>query len=495
MAKKDPVLYPLAKVGDPIKPMGMSKRLAQAVTVLLTGTFFAPENPPEASQPDTTGRRFDYASAVNLYIQPRRDTGVTFDTLRNFAQYYDILRLVIETRKDQIEAIEWKFTPKGLGNKKAKPSDAQQKQVDQATAFFKNPDGHKTWENWLRCILEDLLVLDGACLWPVYQGTKLVRLELVDAATIKKVIDYSGRTPAAPLPAYQQILHGVVANNYTAQELYYYIRNPATNRIYGFSPVEQVLMTVNIALRREMSQLQYFTEGNVPEAIAGVPDEWTGEQIQQFQDWFDAMLAGDTAARRHLKFIPGDASKIQFSKSIEATLKTDFDEWLVRIICYCMNVPVEPFIRQVNRGTGETSKESASETGNVPLLKFLKNIIDAIVQGPMGLPDVEFKWNTAEDLDPKTQNEIDVSDIQNGVISIDVVREKRGLDPLGVPEMIFTTAGPVPVSMFIDGSAPNLQPPPAPGGEGGTSSTTKKPPAKKKEGDAGTVVPFRGGGQ
>jgi hypothetical protein len=40
-------------------------------------------------------------------------------------------------------------------------------------------------------------------------------------------------------------------------------------------------MTVNIALRRQMHQLQYYTEGNVPEALIGVPEAWTPDQIGQ----------------------------------------------------------------------------------------------------------------------------------------------------------------------------------------------------------------------
>jgi phage portal protein BeeE len=56
------------------------------------------------------------------------------------------------------------------------------------------------------------------------------------------------------------------------------------HRVYGFSPVQQVLMTVNIALRRQLWQLDYFTEGSIPDALIGVPQGWTPDQIKQFQD-------------------------------------------------------------------------------------------------------------------------------------------------------------------------------------------------------------------
>jgi hypothetical protein len=44
-------------------------------------------------------------------------------------------------------------------------------------------------------------------------------------------------------------------------------------------------MTVNIALRRQLWQLDYFTEGSIPDALIGVPQSWTPDQIRQFQDY------------------------------------------------------------------------------------------------------------------------------------------------------------------------------------------------------------------
>jgi len=76
--------------------------------------------------------------------------------------------------------------------------------------------------------------------------------------------------------------------------------------VYGFSPVEQIVMSVNIALRRQLHQLQYYTEGTVPEALIGVPETWTPDQIAQFQSYWDALLTDDTASRRHARFVPAD---------------------------------------------------------------------------------------------------------------------------------------------------------------------------------------------
>jgi hypothetical protein len=56
----------------------------------------------------------------------------------------------------------------------------------------------------------------------------------------------------------------------------------------------------NIALRRQVMQLQHFTEGNVPPGLLNAPDGWSAEQFRQFQEWLDSVLAGKhIAPRRH----------------------------------------------------------------------------------------------------------------------------------------------------------------------------------------------------
>ena len=88
-------------------------------------------------------------------------------------------------------------------------------------------------------------------------------------------------------PAYQQVLKGLPAVDYSAHDIIYRPRNVRAHRVYGYSPVQQVLMTVNIALRRQLLQLDYFSEGSIPDALIGVPTSWTPDQIKQFQDYWD----------------------------------------------------------------------------------------------------------------------------------------------------------------------------------------------------------------
>src|SRR6266478_593043 len=129
------------------------------------------------------------------------------------------------------------------------------------TDRLQRPDGHTLWHPWIRKLVHEHLVIDAVCLYPVRFGGQMA-LDLIDGATLKILIDSEGRHPLPPSAAYQQIIKGIPMATLRADELFYHMRTPRANHIYGFSPVEQIIYTINFALRRAMYKLAYYTEGN-----------------------------------------------------------------------------------------------------------------------------------------------------------------------------------------------------------------------------------------
>jgi hypothetical protein len=201
------------------------------------------------------------------------------------------------------------------------------------------------------------------------------------------LIGEDGRAPEPPDPAYQQVLHGVPAADFTSDELLYLPRNVRAHKLYGMSPVEQVALTVNIALRCEAATLDYYRTGSSPDAFAPLPKEWTSDQIRQFQDYFDALMSGNSARRWMLKFMPSDFKLIE---ARQPPLKDQYDEWLARVICYAFSVPATPFVAQVNRATSETMRLQATHEGLAPLKTWIKNALDQVIQVCTGEPGLEF---------------------------------------------------------------------------------------------------------
>lgn len=404
--------------------------------------WFSPMKPLPPSAPQAEGRMWDFPVGYNTRTQVRYGEGIGFADMRGLADAYDLLRLVIETRKDQLCKLEWQVLPKTEGAEQ----DAGAKAIQD---FLASPDKEHGWDEWLRMLIEDLLVIDAPTIYPRRtNGGEPYSLELIDGAMIKRLIDFTGRTPVPPEPAYQQIIKGLPAVNYTRDELYYRPRNPRTHRAYGYSPVEQIIITVNIALRRQKSQLDYYTEGNIPDALIGVPETWTPEQIRQFQSFWDSLIEGSTAERRHAKFVPGD---FKYQPTKEPILKDMYDEWLARVVCFAFSISPQPFVQQMNRATAETAMESALEEGLAPLMRWVIGTMNYILAVFFKRPDLRFEFKNSEAVDPEVQSRIHKTYVEAKVLTPDEVRADLGRKPMSPEER--ETAWPAPPPVLLGPAA------------------------------------------
>ena len=384
-------------------------------------------------------RLWNFPVGYNTTYTPRSYEPIGFDELRALAESHDITRLAIETRKDQLEKLEW--TIKARDDRR--PAADAPARIERLTEFWCMPDGEQPFATWLREALEDVLVLDA----PAFEvrrnrGGDIIGLDVVDGSTIKVLVDDTGRRPQPPAPAYEQGIHGRPWRLLSDAELIYLPRNRRPHKAYGFSPVEQIVLTVNIGLRRQVMQLQHFTEGNVPPGLMNAPDGWNAEQIHQYQEWFDSMLAGNTGSRTRLLWGPSGAKYQAFK---EAPYKDDFDEWLARIVCYAFSLPPTAFTPQVNRATAQTAQEAALEEGLAPLMGWVKRLVDSVIQNRMGHSDLEFAWLDVRPTDPKDQSVILTSYVKDGIYTLNEARDVLGLDPVegGDVPMFLTAQGPI----------------------------------------------------
>ncbi len=397
--------------------------------------MFSPGLPLTPPNPQPV-RALDFDVGINTVATPRSASAFGFAELRAFANV-EIVRLAIETAKDQIEGLDWRIKPRDA--RTAKPADAAR--IAELQAFFARPDGATPFATWLRALLEDLLVLDAPAVEKRRdRAGRLIGLDVVPGDTLKLLVDETGRRPKAPLPAFQQIIRGLVWADLTTDELIYAPRNPRPNHLYGFSPVEQIIVTLNTILRRQTAQLGYFTESNVPSGLLSVPAGWGPDAIRTMQDAWDARLQGDTAGKSKVQWVPAETKYQPFKDS---PLKDDFDEWLARIVCYAFSLPPGPFIKQMNRATAQTDQDRSDAEGPQQRKLWWKRIADELIATEFGAPDLEWGWADTADVDPLIAAQIDDLNLKNGSAVINEVRDRRGLGPLpgGDVARIYTATG------------------------------------------------------
>jgi hypothetical protein len=404
--------------------------------------LFPPQQPlqPVAQAPDQAalGRPWDYPVGYNTRVTPR-DSQISFATLRNLATGYDVLAIMIGRVKDKIVSQQWSIGPKDQKQQKAFAGD---KRIGELTDFFEYPDKDHSFDDWTRMLLDQVIMYDAPALWlQMDRGNRLYALQILDGALITPKIGPDGRIPTPDMgPAYQQVLHGLPAVDYIKPlrvgmppindpqgfpfpELLYKPRNPRVDSLYGYGPVEQIITTINIALRREAFLLQYYTDGSTPDLLMSVPATWNPDQIKNFQLWWDSVLAGNLAGRRGAKFVP-DGVKVVDTK--EKALTDETDQWLIRIMCFSLGLNPMPFIKQMNRGQEKTHHDEAAQEGLEPWLEWFANLMNTIIALKFGYKDIVFRWKEDESTDEATRATIAVQYVNAKIYHPDEIREKLG---------------------------------------------------------------------
>ena len=85
---------------------------AQFASVFQPGQgIFSPGYPLAPPEPERV-RLWDFPVGVNTVYTPRSYEPISFAELRALAEAHDITRLAIETRKDQLEKLDWTIKPR-----------------------------------------------------------------------------------------------------------------------------------------------------------------------------------------------------------------------------------------------------------------------------------------------------------------------------------------------------------------------------------------------
>lgn len=395
----------------------------------------------------TRPRAYDYPVGANINLRPRAAYGrPSFDTLRAIIDAWDLARICINHKIDDLRSMEPLFLP-------AEGAEGDvDTAVEAARAALEFPDRDLPFESWLSKWLEGVWRYDAGTLYRRRdRAGRVIGLEVVDGTTILPYIDGNGRKPRPPAPAYAQIIKGVGYEWLTTDDLIYAPFRPQLDSPYGLAPVESILLTANTDLRFQKYFLDYFTAGSLPGGFLHAPeDATTPDQVAAWQDFWDALMLGDQEALRQIKVIP---KSMDFTEVRNTPFDENFPIYLMRRCCAAFGVTPQDLgiTLDVNRANGETQVDVQARVNTRPGKMFVEGVLSRYLQTDLGLP-VRIRLDDGQEREDRlNEAKIWQIGIDSGMVGVDEGREELfGLptdNSRPVPRFINNPrTGPVPLA-------------------------------------------------
>lgn len=399
----------------------------------------------------------------NLIYTQRDDAEYSAAALRRLATY-PIARICIGNTKDVLAKMPWRIQLKPVPGENRQIRGEKAKKdpnIIKLNHFFERPNPREDWDEFIRPVLDDMLVIDAGS---VFLGRSkkdfsISELRWIEGSSITRMVDIHGWTPLPPSVAYQQTYQGYPRIDLTTQQLVYRPRNIVPRNfqssfLYGMSPTEDVAKEIEIGFARLQFVYDFYSSGTIPGAVLFAPVGTPPTKIKEAQDFIDSDLAGNLAKRRRLQIFQGfqaDGKNEQVWQPKEALLADAFDELHIRKICFAFGTSPMRLMRMMNRGSSQTIQEASEEEGTLPFLDWLKHLMNSILQLQMGYTDYEFAFDPFVETDVKKLAEADEIDIKCGLYSRNEKREARGDDPREEAEAdeltVVTSTGVIPLTM------------------------------------------------
>ena len=354
---------------------------------------------------------FPFQFATNLTYTPRADAEYSADDLKRLAKY-PLAWWCIENVKDIVSGLEWQIQPRiQFGEMKGQLEERARgdKNIETLTKFFERPDGEHCWSEWVRPLLDDMLVCDAPAV-RVRRTKKgdVARLDVIPGHVICRYIDANGYTPQPPALAYAQLWAGIPRVNMDTTQLVYKPRNIAPRNtlqsyLYGSGPVEQAAPEIEVGMKRLEFVTLSYTARAIPGMLQVVPPGTDIKDIETAMKWMNSRLAGNLAERQQFQMAQGfnKNGADQFIQTQEKALADPFDDLHIRKICFAFGTSPQRLLKMMNRASSQSNQEAAQEEGTKPWATWLFRIfMNYILQVQMGFDGYEFGFSMETQTDP-----------------------------------------------------------------------------------------------
>src|SRR5437667_563767 len=365
--------------------------------------------------------------------------------LRRFGET-PVARKAINTIKDRVAGMKWRIQPKNGRALSEIPAGTDR--VRLLTDNFDSPNSNDSFRSLAEQVLEDVIVgglgamdrqLTGAAcrplaLWPVDGATILMRPEwdgTPDAIRYVQVPAYSSQLSSPllqpgliPLPS--PFSKGIELRD---EDLIYIRLNPRTHTPFGLGRLEVAFETINAFLgaHRYASRLASNSVVQFALWIQQMPPAQHERLIRWWQDEIEG------TGRVPLLSVESKPEVLRFGAGNDSDLRLQWQEFLLRIIADAFDLP--PFFlgleHDVNRNTAAELSDQAFRSAIVPTARLLAEHLtrDAIAK-KLGWGDLEFVFTDVDARNEMEEAQIHEILLRSGVLTVNEVRQMRGLPPL-----------------------------------------------------------------
>jgi phage portal protein BeeE len=253
----------------------------------------------------------------------------------------------------------------------------------------------------------------------------------VDGATIQIDVTWDG-DPATPRYAQSRGAFGASTQKLIPlldDELIYLRLNPRTHTPFGLGRLEVAFETVNQFLSANRYAGRLASNSVVQYALW--LNEATPEQHDRLIRWWQDEIEG--TGRVPLLSCEQKPEVLRFAGGTDADLRLEWQQFLIVLIANAFELP--PMLlglqADVNRSTAGELADEAFQSAIVPVARlFAEHITRDLFAKKLGWREFEFLFNDLESRDEMEELQIQTELLKAGVLTIDEVREMRGLPPL-----------------------------------------------------------------
>jgi HK97 family phage portal protein len=318
-------------------------------------------------------------------------------------------------------------------------STETQKHIDEVESLLNNPnDRDESFEMLRRKVLKDILIYDAGALEIVYQGDKPSEICDLPGDRVRISVDENGYYNDEAFYLIPKLKPGESwkkdnAIPFSQEEVIYFMQNPRAGSVYGLSPIESLVNSIEADLNAGEYNANFFANNAEPSGVLNLPG-LTKSEVSRFKNMWKQDLKSYKNA--HKLFITNLKDKVEFTKMSENARDMQFIEyqkWLLQKILTVYRV--KPFVLGIiDETTGKLNsaeqwiafKESAID----PLLSMESYLYTTkLINAGFGYDDIKIEFESIDIKDESAETERAVKLVTAGIMTINEVRKKiYGLD-------------------------------------------------------------------